>query len=258
MKRNNGIVTKFALATASTCLLISPAIVQAQDSWDFRLTPYLWFAGLKGDVATIPGSPTVPIDVSSSDALQDTEASFMTLFEAKKQGRGLFVDIFYSDVESTTDLIPAINLTLKSTSKTTMISAAYLQEFQNENGTIAEWFAGARYWEIDSELEFGGGLGVLAGRKVNHSESWVDPVLGVKGRTPIGESNWNLAGGAAIGGFGMGADSLIDISVNLGYQFNKTVGAAVGYRFYDLDYEDDGFTYDVKQDGFSLAVAFAF
>ena len=182
----------------------------------------------------------------------------MTLFEAKKHGRGVFVDFFYSDVQSNTDLVPAINLLLKSTSKTTMITAAYLQEFRNENHTVAEWFAGARYWEIDTDLEFGGGLGVLAGRKVSHSESWVDPVLGIKGRTPLGESNWYLSGGAAIGGFGVGADSLIDISVNLGYQFNKTIGASVGYRFYDLDYEDDGFTYDVKQDGLTAALAFAF
>jgi hypothetical protein len=232
--------------------------VHAQDGWDFRLTPYLWFAGLKGDVATIPGLPTVPIDVSPSDALQDTETGFMSLFEAKKNGKGLFIDAIYTDVRSTEDLVPAINLTLKSTSKTTMISGAYLQEFYNEGGTVADWFAGMRYWNIDSNLAFGGGLGLLAGSSVSHDESWWDPILGVKGRTLLGASQWYLAGGGVIGGFGIGSDFLWDLSANLGYQWNKAIGTTLGYRVYDLDYEDNGFIYDVQQAGMSLGLTWAF
>lgn len=62
------------LLLALTVMQISPLAARADDAWQFRLTPYLWFAGLKGDVATIPGAPSAPIDISPSEALNDTEA----------------------------------------------------------------------------------------------------------------------------------------------------------------------------------------
>ncbi len=101
-------------------MLMVPICAQAESDWDFRLTPYIWFAGVEGDVATVPGASVIPIDISASDALSDTEASFMLLFEAKTGQHGVLVDALYSDLQSDTDLIPEINLTLKSTSKTSI------------------------------------------------------------------------------------------------------------------------------------------
>ena len=74
-------------------------IVETESQWEFRLSPYAWFAGFEGDVASIPGSTTVPIDISASDAFDDTEASFMAMFEGKKNGKGFFVNFFYSDLQ---------------------------------------------------------------------------------------------------------------------------------------------------------------
>ncbi len=45
-------------------LLITPVSVQASGGWDFKHTPYAWFAGVKGEASTIPGAPIVPIGVS--------------------------------------------------------------------------------------------------------------------------------------------------------------------------------------------------
>ena len=42
-------------------------------------------AGVEGNASTIPGAPVVPIKVTPSDALSDSEGSLMLLFEAKKQ-----------------------------------------------------------------------------------------------------------------------------------------------------------------------------
>jgi len=50
-------------------LYVVPLTAWADDGWQFRLTPYLWFTGLKGDVSTIPGAPAAPIDISPSDAI---------------------------------------------------------------------------------------------------------------------------------------------------------------------------------------------
>ena len=72
--------------------LAAPGVASAAD-WEFKLAPYMWFAGLQGDVATIPGVPPAPIDVSSSQAIEDTEAALMLMFEARTGRHGLFVDL---------------------------------------------------------------------------------------------------------------------------------------------------------------------
>ena len=50
---------------------------------------------------------------------------------------------------------------------------------------------------------FGGGAGLLAGRNVTHDESWIDPLIGAKGRMQLGSSKFYIDGGAGLGGFGV-------------------------------------------------------
>jgi len=228
----------FALGIASAVL---PTTASAEDQWAFRITPYLWFAGIKGDVSTIPGAPVTPIEVSASDALKDTQA------------------YVYTDVESDTTVVPdPINLTLKSVSKSTIASAGYSYEFYNKDRASAGAFLGARYWKVDTYLEFGGGLGVLAGRNIRNAESWVDPMIGIRGTTALGGSNFFVSGILGAGGFGVGSDHFYDASLHLGYQWSKLLGTTLGYRLFDVKYEDGSFLYDVRQDGWLLGISFAF
>ena len=236
-----------------------PAPGLADEPWRFSLTPYLWFAGLQGDVATVPGAPAAPIDISPRDAVDDTEAAIMFTLDAKRGHHGIYTDIFYSDVRSEDPLLPPpIGLSLHSTTKTTAITVAYEYEFYRQQAAFADVLIGARYWKLDSELSFGGGLGFLAGRKVSHDESWVDPVIGLKGLTPLGDSRFYLQGGFGIGGFGVGSDSLYEWNAAVGYQWTKSIGTAVGYRMFVVDYADGGFVYDVKQAGWLAGLTWTF
>ena len=240
-------------------LLIGTDPVLAEENWHFRLSPYIWFAGLKGDVGTIPPLPAAPIDISASDALSDTEAGFMILLDARKQRHGVFADLLYTDVQSEEELVPQpIGLNMKSTSKTTIFTLAYQYELYGQDQTVVDLLAGVRYWGLDSELRFKDGLGILAGRKISNDESWFDPALGVKGRAPLGSSQFYVEGGAGLGGFGVGSDLFYEISANVGYQWNKSIGSALGYRMFDVDYEDDGYVYDVKQQGWQVGLTWAF
>ena len=234
-------------------------LVVAGENWQFRLSPYLWFAGLKGDVGTIPNLPPASIDISASDALQDTEASLMLILDARKGRHGFFADLLYSDVQSDEELVPQpIGLKMKSTSKTTIFTLAYQYELYGQDRTVVDLLAGVRYWDLDSELRFRKGLGVLAGRKITNNEAWFDPVLGLKGRAPIGNSRFYVAGGAAYGGFGAGSDHFYEISANVGYQWSKSIGTTLGYRMFDVDYEDSGYVFDVKQQGWQAGLTWAF
>ena len=240
-------------------LLLGGSHVLANDSWQFRLSPYLWFAGLKGDVGTIPPLPTAPVDISASEAIEDTEASLMLILDAKKGRHGFFTDLIYTDVQSDEELVPQpIGLMMKSTSRTTIFSLAYQYELFGQDQTVVDLLAGVRYWALDSELKFKGGLGVLAGKKLSNDESWFDPALGIKGRVPLGSSQFYVEGGAGVGGFGVGSDLFYEINANIGYQWSKSIGTALGYRMFDVDYEDDGYVYDVKQQGWQVGLTWAF
>ena len=245
------------LLIAMGAVLGSSSALAAGD-WDLRLTPYAWFAGINGNIGTIPGAPSVPVDVSASDALSDTNASAMLVFEAQKGHHGIFSDLIYSDVQSEEDFLPAIGLTLESVTRTTIFTLAYKYQVYGDNRAFVDLVGGGRYWQVDTKLRFGGGLGFLAGKKITNKESWLDPVIGIKGRTALGGSRFYVAGGAALGGFGLGSNSFYEISANIGYQWSKSIGTTLGYRLFDVDYESNDFLYDVKQQGWQVSLTWAF
>lgn len=247
---------KFIVSLAVATLL--PTTVVADDNWKFSLSPYLWFAGVDGDVATIPPLPEAPIDISPSDALDDNEASYMVIFTGNRGRHGFLMDFLYTDTRSDEELIKELDLKLHSTSKNTLYSLAYTYEVYSEGTADLVAFAGARYWDVDTKLKFSGGMGLLAGQRISNAEDWIDPMVGLKGRTPLGDSRFYLGGWAAIGGFGVGSDLFYEASLNLGYQWNKAIGTTLGYRLFDVDYDDDGFVYDVQQDGFTLGLTWNF
>ena len=251
------ILLRLAYVLCAASLLL-PSVAAAQGEWKYQLAPYLWFAGLKGTVATIPGAPRVAIDISPSDALSDLKVGFMGAFEAKKGRHGGFADLVYTDVRSDTELVPAIGLTLKSKSKSTIVTGGYVYALYNQDATLVDVFAGARYWKVDTELGFGGGLGLLAGRSVRNSESWWDPVVGIKARTALGGSKFFLSGVLAMGGFGAGSDLFTDATGLVGYQWSKPLSTVLGYRSLDVKYEKSSFYYDVRQSGWMLGMAYAF
>ena len=253
-------MNRWILSVALLGFSVSAAASTVDDDWKFALSPYMWFAGLKGDIATTPPLPPVSVDISPSDAFKDTQVGLMLALDMRKGRHGAFADLVYTDVQSDTELVPApINLTMKSTSKTTIFSLAYEYEIYRAGKAHAEVLAGGRYWSIDSKLEFGGGLGLLAGQVLHHTESWVDPAIGLQGRMPLADkSNIYVQGGFSMGGFGVGSDSFYDVHAALGYQFSKSIGAGIGYRLFDVDYKKDDFLYDVKQQGWLLGLTWAF
>ena len=242
-----------AFAVVLLTMLVVPTTAGAAD-WQFKLAPYLWFAGLEGDVATIPGVPSAPIDVSPSQAIEDTEAALMLMFEARRARHGLFVDFVYTDVRSEEEVFPNLGVSLKSVSKSTILSGAYQYRLVDNEGSSLDLMGGLRYWEVDSGLSFTGPL-EISGR---NKEDWVDPFIGLKGYHRFGGSKFYTSYGAAVGGFDAGSKLFYDLNLNLGYQWTDSIGTVVGYRLFDVDYDHKGFLWDVQQAGWGLGLAWSF
>jgi hypothetical protein len=96
---------------------------------------------------------------------------------------------------------------------------------------------------------------LLAARQITNKEDWIDPIVGLKGLAPIGESKFFVSGVFVLGGFGLGSDFVDDTIVNVGYQWTKLFSTTLGYRYLDVDYKDGDYLYDVVQNGLVLGLS---
>jgi len=247
-------------------LLFCPCVVLAlpyhssaaeNGTWQFHLAPYAWLAGQNGTVSTFPLLPPADVDVDFWDDIFGNINGALFLVGEARQGRfGVFMDIAYVDIESDNATPGPYFSSVVSATESWIVTATGLYRMVENPGTLVDLVAGIRYWSVDSTLKLRPGM--LSGRTASNKEDWVDPLIGLKGIASLGDSKFFLSGGFAIGGFGAGSDFMWDASINLGYQWTETFSTTIGYRYLDVDYEDDGFLYDVAQDGPTLGLSWCF
>jgi hypothetical protein len=234
------------------------SISASADQWEFKLAPYVWLTGQNGIVATLPGLPPADVDIDFYDDIWgNINLAGMLVGEARKGRFGLFADIVYTDIEME-DPVPygILYSAIDSQTKSWMVSIAGLYRLAEQQNRFLDAIAGVRYWSVDTDLTLKAGL--LPERSISNSEDWFDPLIGLKGFTPIGSSRFFVSSAIVIGGFGAGSDFMWDASVNFGYQWTKGFSTTLGYRYLDVDYEKDDFLYDVVQDGITLGLSWRF
>jgi len=255
MKATSGICAM--LCILATCLS-AQAESRSGDEWTFQIAPYAWLAGQNGKVSTLPGLPPADIDVDFyDDILGNINGALFLVGEVRKGRWGGLVDIAYTDIE-TEDPTPygILYSTVTSRTKSWMVSAAGLYRLVEKDRAFVDLIAGIRYWNIDSQLSLA--AGVLPARTISNKEDWIDPIVGLKGLSPLGGSKFFVSGGLVIGGFNVGSDFMWDAWANFGYQWTKGFATTVGYRYLDVDYQEDDYLYDVAQQGIVLGLGWQF
>jgi hypothetical protein len=86
---------------------------------------------------------------------------------------------------------------------------------------------------------------------------WVDPIIGL--RTQINFTRWLfLALQGDVGGFGAGSQIAWFASGSIGINFTRNLFAEMGYRYFFMDYEKNGLTYDAAQSGLFMGIGVKF
>ena len=216
------------------------------DQWEFQLAPYAWLSGQNGKVATLPGLPPSDVDVDFYDDIWgNINLAGMLVGEARKGRFGLFADIVYTNIEMEDPAPYGILYSAVDTqTKSWIVSIAGLYRLVDHQRRFLDVIAGARYWSVNTDLTLKAGL--LPERSVTNSEDWLDPLIGLKGMSALGNSKFFISGCIVIGGFGVNtsSDFFWDTSINLGYHWTKGFSTTLGYRYVDVDYEKDDFLYD--------------
>ncbi|WP_448581388.1 hypothetical protein [Thermaurantiacus sp.] len=93
---------------------------------------------------------------------------------------------------------------------------------------FAEAYAGVRVTDLGVRIAL---TDPRTGKPVEarRSETWVDPIVGLRVRGPIARTV-NLAMLADVGGFGAGSDMSVQAWPSLGIQLSRTLDAKLGYR----------------------------
>lgn len=227
-------------------------------AWQFEFTPYLWAAGMKGDVKA--GTlPTTGVDMKFTDIAKILDFGLMGAFEARKDRWGFLFDGMYmkvSDSATARQTGPGpIGATLTANAnlkqKQTMLAGAVAYRAL-EGVTPVDIIGGLRYTKLDITADvnaslFGPlGVGVAATVSRSGSKSWTDPYVGVRIQHPIAD-RWTLVGYADVGG--ASSHSSWQFAAGANYAYSKDVSIKFGYRELHIDYDKGGALFDVKMYG---------
>jgi hypothetical protein len=253
---------KFGFASAAACVatlllaggakaadVYSPVAPETQqvvteEGWTFSVAPYFWAAGIDGEVGLF-GLPTVDVDASFSDIFDHLDFGAMAIGEARYGRYSIFGDIIYAKISGeagTPRGIVASSVEVSTETFAGLFGAGY-SLFEADSGRL-DVVAGARVWSVDTGISFSGGI--LDGVSRSDGATWVDAMAGLRGNysiTPeIYLTGWGLVGAG-------GADIDWDVAGAVGYRFNDRIAAVAGYRALGVDYSNDGFVFDVVQQG---------
>jgi hypothetical protein len=247
------IANSAAAADVSPLLTQDPRAVETQDGWTFSVAPYFWIAGLSGETSQF-GLPTVDIDSDFGDIFGNLDFAFMAAGEARNGRFSVIGDVMYTKLGADGNtpsgiLATSVDVTSESFSGLLGLGYAVLESPEGHLDVVG----GVRVWSVDTTVSFDGGL--LDGVERSDGATWIDGMVGVRGKysltSEIYLTGWGLVGGG-------GADIDWDVALGVGYEFNDRISAIAGYRALGVDYSDDGFIFDTVQQGPILGLAIRF
>ena len=282
MIRRQRFVTRMVLLAAMTAMIFT-APAQAQsvasaDQWKFSITPYLWLPNVNGTLKySIPpgagGSPEV--EAGPNDYLQNLQSVIMLSGEARKDRWSVFTDVIYlafSDEKSSVKSVnfggdvvsSSLNLATSSSLRGTAWTLGAGYAVQTGQPVKLDVFGGLRYfslqastsWQLEGVIN-GPGPGQTFPRTGGISagaDLW-DGIIGVRGRVPLGISDWSIPYYLDIGA---GSSQLTwQGMIGIAYTF-KWGDVTLAYRNLYYDQKDDKLVQNLRFDGPALGATFRF
>jgi len=225
----------------------------ATDKWQFQFSPYFWMASLHGTTGT--GSRTAQVDESFSDIFHSLKFAFMGVLEARKDKLVVLTDLEYisigDDRATPGPLFSAVDTKIKTFIFDPEVGYRVFQDL--EKGQFVDVLGGVRVWHISTDLTFS--PGILPGTQVQASRTWVDGIVGLRGKAALSKKVF-VTGKFDLGGGG--SKFAWQLFGGVGYNINPKIALIGGYRVLDVNYDKNNFVYDMNQRGPILGLGFRF
>ena len=172
-------------ATKPAAIASTPA-----QTWTLQITPYLWAAGLEGDVSPFRRAPTIGVDKSFGDVLDDLNFGGFVNVWGRYERFVFSGDVMYVDTtesHATGPLPPVgpvppgtvVSGSVDSRQFTATVQGGY--RVVDTAGFTLDALAGARIWYVSNDVTVSA-LGLS--RTYGESFGWVDPVIGARRSEP--------------------------------------------------------------------------
>jgi hypothetical protein len=248
---------KLVLALGALAAPAIPALAQEpaaaaeaerSGGWTFTFEPYFMAPYMDGKAGIGPFD--VRVSSSPSDIFSNLNWGIMGLLEVNNGRFGIAFDGTYMNLETTRE--GAVDRIGGHQGAYSGILLARVQKH-------AEAYVGFRVNDLGLRLSGTGPLGNP--RSASRSESWVDPIIGMRVNLPLSRTT-DLTMMADFGGFGIASDISVQAWPTLGFRISDSVRAKLGYRLVYTKYESgeglDRFAYDVLTYGPTLGLMIRF
>ncbi|WP_035226272.1 hypothetical protein [Agrobacterium tumefaciens] len=260
-------------AAGADDVVAAPAKVDDGADWAFQATGYLWATGLNGNISPFRRAPTLHVEKSFSDVMDDLNFGGFLNIWGRYDRFVLSGDLMYVD---TTDSkaagpLPALQIPGLPTLPAGAAVGANVdtQEFMatlqagyrviDVDGFSLDALAGARFWHISNDVAVTASHPLIGSVSASHRESfgWVDPVIGARAFFSLTDK-LSVQGQVDIGGFGAGSDLTWSALATVNYVFTDTLSVSAGYKVLDVDYSHDGYVFDSRLSGPVVGLTYRF
>lgn len=229
------------------CCAQQPKPYQQSNEWTYSITPYIWFSSIGGDAA-IRGN-MFGIHERFTDLVSNVDFGFEFHFEARKNNWGCFVDPTYLKLSADTTTADGLPADVRFKEWLVEFGGVYGLPIRPTRSNCLpqnlDLLFGGRYWNLSGDL-------TQEGTTTSGSQSWVDPIIGLRYITGLSDK-WSLLLRGDIGGFGVGSDFSWNAIAAFGYATKQNQTAFVGYRALKVDRtngsDGDLFEWDVTYYG---------
>ncbi|WP_080839935.1 hypothetical protein [Agrobacterium genomosp. 13] len=260
-------------AAGADDVVAAPAKVDDGTNWAFQATGYLWATGLNGNISPFRRAPTLHVEKSFSDVMDDLNFGGFLNIWGRYDRFVLSGDLMYVD---TTDSkaagpLPALQIPGLPTLPAGAAVGANVdtQEFMatlqagyrviDADGFSLDALAGARFWHISNDVAVTASHPLIGSVSASHRESfgWLDPVIGARAFFSLTDK-LSVQGQVDIGGFGAGSDLTWSALATVNYVFTDTLSVSAGYKVLDVDYSHDGYVFDSRLSGPVVGLTYRF
>ncbi len=237
---------------AASAVFATPALpAAAQDGgWQGEMTPYVWAAGLGGDVTPFSGAPTVEVDKSLSDVLDDLDGAFFLSGYARRDRFVLMGDLSIASVSEEGLVPPGIPARAQQHQNSLTLLGGYRAvELPQMH---LDMLAGAHTWKIEGTADVFGGAISRSGDK-----TFTDPIVALRVNYTL-SPRWSTIVYADYGGFDVGSRRTSQIVATANYQVTDQLYVSGGYRQLNVDYRKGRTRIDITTAGPLLGVMLRF
>jgi len=222
------------------------ATAQAQE-WEYTGSLYLFAP----ETTTSIGNRSATL--SFSEAVENLGTALMVYFWGRNVQWGLLLDYMLTDI-SFSSSTPGTAFDGAESSVKTQIFTGYLSYRLYQADTVqTDLLAGMRWFDTDTTLTLL--PGTSPGSTVGTSDSWTDPVIGVRSKFDL-HGNWS---GTFVADYGGSSDrETWQVLVSADYAFNDKWTGRVGYRHIDVSNDERRTRYRFEQSGPVLGIMYKF